>query len=84
MRWSYGSRRQLALPHIQTAGETDAFWRRFSDVADDVRPTGNLVRDAHLLPPYVITDARLNLAFTDDDVDETIAAAASVLRKVVQ
>lgn len=32
-----------------------------------------------LLPPYVITDCRLNLAFTDDDVDETIAAAASVL-----
>ncbi|MCV0402843.1 MAG: aminotransferase class III-fold pyridoxal phosphate-dependent enzyme [Chloroflexi bacterium] len=37
-----------------------------------------------LLPPYVITDARLNLAFTEDDVDETIAAAASVLRRVAR
>jgi glutamate-1-semialdehyde 2,1-aminomutase len=35
-----------------------------------------------LLPPYVITDARINLAFSDDDVDETVEAAASVLRQV--
>lgn len=39
----------LALPHVQAAGETDAFWRRFTEVADDVRPTGNLVPDAHVV-----------------------------------
>jgi hypothetical protein len=39
----------LALPHVEAAGETDAFWRRFSEVADDVRPTGNLVPDAHIV-----------------------------------
>jgi glutamate-1-semialdehyde 2,1-aminomutase len=35
-----------------------------------------------LLPPYVIADARINLAFTDDDVDETIEAAGRALRAV--
>jgi predicted nucleic acid-binding protein len=30
-------------------GEQEAFWRRFSEVADDVGPTGNLVPDAHLV-----------------------------------
>ena len=39
----------LDLPHVQTSGESDAFWRRFSEVADDVAPTGNLVPDAHLV-----------------------------------
>ena len=39
----------LALPHVQAAGESDAFWHRFSEVADDVRPTGNLVPDAHIV-----------------------------------
>lgn len=39
----------LALPHVQSSGESDAFWRRFTDVADDVSPTGNLVPDAHLV-----------------------------------
>ena len=39
----------LALPHVQTAGEGEGFWRRFVEVADDVRPTGNLVPDAHLV-----------------------------------
>jgi glutamate-1-semialdehyde 2,1-aminomutase len=33
-----------------------------------------------LLPPCVIADARINLAFTDDDVDETIEAAGRALR----
>ena len=28
-----------------------------------------------LLPPYVITDCRICLAYSDDDIDETIAAA---------
>ncbi|NUQ12049.1 MAG: aminotransferase class III-fold pyridoxal phosphate-dependent enzyme [Gemmatimonadaceae bacterium] len=35
-----------------------------------------------LLPPYVITDARINLAFTEDDVDETIAVARRALKRV--
>ena len=39
----------LALPHVQTSGESDDFWRRYAEVADDVSPTGNLVPDAHLV-----------------------------------
>lgn len=39
----------LELPHVQTTGESDAFWSRFAEVADDVSPTGNLVPDAHLV-----------------------------------
>ena len=39
----------LDLPHVQTSGEQDAFWRRFTEVADDLAPTGNLVPDAHLV-----------------------------------
>ena len=39
----------LDLPHVQTSGEQEAFWRRFAEVADDVAPTGNLVSDAHLV-----------------------------------
>jgi toxin-antitoxin system PIN domain toxin len=39
----------LELPHLQTSGEQEAFWRRFTEVADDVAPTGNLVPDAHLV-----------------------------------
>lgn len=39
----------LELPHVQASGEGDAFWHRFTDVADDVAPTGNLVPDAHLV-----------------------------------
>jgi len=38
----------LGRPHVRTAGEGEAFWRRFREVADDARPTGNLVPDAHL------------------------------------
>jgi toxin-antitoxin system PIN domain toxin len=39
----------LALPHVQAIGEDDRFWNRFSEVADDIAPTGNLVPDAHLV-----------------------------------
>lgn len=39
----------LDLPHVQVSGEGDSFWHRFTDVADDVTPTGNLVPDAHLV-----------------------------------
>lgn len=38
----------LARPNIRTAGEGDAFWRRFRTAVDDARPGGNLVPDAHL------------------------------------
>jgi hypothetical protein len=39
----------LDLPQVQTSGEQDAFWRKFGEVAEDVRPTGNLVPDAHVV-----------------------------------
>ena len=39
----------LDLPHVQASGESEAFWRRFTEVADDVVPTGNLVPDTHLV-----------------------------------
>ena len=39
----------LSLPHVQAVGEGERFWRRFTDVADDVAPTGNLVSDAHVV-----------------------------------
>lgn len=39
----------LGLPHIQAVGEDDRFWDQFREVADDVRPTGNLVPDAHIV-----------------------------------
>ena len=39
----------LAFPHVQAVGEDDRFWDRFREVADDVRPTGNLVPDAHIV-----------------------------------
>jgi glutamate-1-semialdehyde 2,1-aminomutase len=35
-----------------------------------------------LLPPYVITDCRICLAFTEDDIDETIATARRVFELV--
>jgi glutamate-1-semialdehyde aminotransferase len=35
-----------------------------------------------LLPPYVITDARICAAFTDDDIDSTIDAARYALATV--
>lgn len=38
----------LDLPHVHTSGEGEQFWARYHDVADDVRPSGNLVPDAHL------------------------------------
>jgi len=39
----------LDLPHVQSPGEQERFWRRFSEVAADLRPVGNLVPDAHLV-----------------------------------
>ena len=34
----------LDLPHVPAVGEQDNFWQQFAEVADDVMPTGNLVR----------------------------------------
>lgn len=39
----------LDLPHVQVGSESEAFWRRFTDIADDVTPAGNLIPDAHLV-----------------------------------
>lgn len=39
----------LRRPHIHAVGEEDTFWGRFTEVADDAAPTGNLVSDAHLV-----------------------------------
>jgi len=38
----------LGRPHVRTAGEGEAFWLRYREVAADAQPTGNLVPDAHL------------------------------------
>ncbi|MEX1155895.1 MAG: TA system VapC family ribonuclease toxin [Chloroflexota bacterium] len=48
----------LDLPHVQTSGESDAFWRRFGEIADDVAPTGNLVPDAHIVALMVDNGVR--------------------------
>lgn len=39
----------LDLPNVQAGAESDRFWERFGEVADDAVPTGNLVPDAHLV-----------------------------------
>lgn len=39
----------VSRPHVRTAGEGDGFWRSFREVADDARPSGNLVPDTHLV-----------------------------------
>jgi toxin-antitoxin system PIN domain toxin len=38
----------LDVPHVQTSGESQHFWARYREIAEDVRPWGNLVPDAHL------------------------------------
>ncbi len=67
-------------------------WRRtppvtFTEAADADLERGERFRVAMLeagilLPPYVITDCRLNLAFSDDDIDETVRAARRAFRLV--
>ena len=39
----------LSRPHVRAPGEEPEFWRRYRSVAEDARPTGNLVSDAHLV-----------------------------------
>lgn len=48
----------LSLPHVQAVGEDEAFWHRFTEVADDVMPTGNLVPDAHLVALMLVNGVR--------------------------
>jgi hypothetical protein len=48
----------LSLPHVHAVGEDDTFWHRFTEVADDVAPTGNLVPDAHLVALMVANGVR--------------------------
>lgn len=39
----------LERPHIRSPGEGERFWKGYRAVADDARPTGNLVPDGHLV-----------------------------------
>jgi toxin-antitoxin system PIN domain toxin len=39
----------LSRPHLRAPGEQPEFWSGFRAVAEDAAPTGNLVRDAHLV-----------------------------------
>ena len=50
--------RLLALPHVQTAGESERFWERFTDVTADSDPRGNLVSDAHIVALMVENGVR--------------------------
>lgn len=37
------------LPHVQSPGEHDGFWRAFREQAEEADARANLVRDAHLV-----------------------------------
>lgn len=39
----------IARPHVRVVGEGEDFWDQYRAVAQQVRPTGNLVTDAHLV-----------------------------------
>lgn len=41
--------RMLDFPNVRTVGEQEDFWKRYVDVAKDVRATGNLVPDTHVV-----------------------------------
>ncbi len=41
--------RLIARPHVRVGGELEDFWSDYRRVADDVKPRGNLVPDAHLV-----------------------------------
>ena len=38
----------LALENVRVLGEEEGFWGIFTEVSDNVRPTGNLLPDAHI------------------------------------
>jgi toxin-antitoxin system PIN domain toxin len=48
----------LSLPHVQTTGEQERFWRSFHRVATDADVRGNLVPDAHLVALMVENGVR--------------------------
>ena len=48
----------LSRPHVRAPGEQPEFWRRYRSVADDARPAGNLVPDAHLVALMVENEVR--------------------------
>ncbi len=39
----------LGLPHVQTSGERDRFWRMWREVAEETSVSGNPVSDVHLV-----------------------------------
>jgi uncharacterized protein len=39
----------ISLPHVQTVGEQEHFWRGWSQIAADASVAGNLVLDAHIV-----------------------------------
>ncbi len=41
--------RIIEFPNVRVVGEQDRFWALYRAIAIDVRPTGNLVPDAHLV-----------------------------------
>lgn len=41
--------RLVDRPHVRVSGELDGFWTAYRRVANEVKPRGNLVPDAHLV-----------------------------------
>lgn len=41
--------RLVDRPHVRVGGELEEFWTAYRRVADEVKPRGNLVPDAHLV-----------------------------------
>jgi toxin-antitoxin system PIN domain toxin len=39
----------LSRPHVLSPGEQSGFWMRYLEVAQDAKPAGNLVPDAHIV-----------------------------------
>jgi len=56
--------RLLGLPHVQTAGEQDRFWRSYRRLAADADARGNLVPDAHLVA--LMTENGVRTIWTHD------------------
>ena len=41
--------RLIDRPHVRVGGELEGFWTAYRRVANEVKPRGNLVPDAHLV-----------------------------------
>lgn len=48
----------IERPHVRVVGEQDQFWAHYRVVAADVRPTSNLVPDAHLVALMLENEVR--------------------------